>query len=57
MAGERKPAVHQLNFVKTANEVANINLTDFVDKYASFMLVRWNMIIMEIYLYNDLGNG
>ncbi|MDF2516834.1 MAG: hypothetical protein K0R59_2130 [Sphingobacterium sp.] len=36
MMGERNPAVHQLNFVKTACEVAKIDLTDFFDKYGFF---------------------
>lgn len=36
--GERNPAVHQLNFVKTACEVAKIDLTDFFDKYGFFYI-------------------
>ena len=34
--GERNPAVHQLNFVKTACEVAKVDLTDFFAKYGFF---------------------
>ena len=36
MMGERNPAVHQLNFVKTACEVSKVDLTDFFDKYGFF---------------------
>jgi len=38
MMGERNPAVHQLNFVKTACEVAKLDLTDFFDKYGFFFV-------------------
>ncbi|WP_160069926.1 M60 family metallopeptidase [Sphingobacterium bovisgrunnientis] len=34
--GERNPAVHQLNFVRTACEVAKVDLTDFFSKYGFF---------------------
>jgi hypothetical protein len=34
--GERNPAVHQLNFVKTACEIANVDLTEFFAKYGFF---------------------
>lgn len=33
---ERNPAVHQLNFVKTACAVAKVDLTDFFDAYGFF---------------------
>jgi len=33
---ERNPAVHQLNFVKTACEVSKTDLTEFFDKYGFF---------------------
>lgn len=33
---ESNPAVHQLNFVKTACEVSKVDLTDFFDKYGFF---------------------
>lgn len=36
MNGERNPAVHQLNFIKTACEVSKVDLTDFFDKYGFF---------------------
>lgn len=36
--GERNPAVHQLNFVKTACEVAKVDLTDFFSKYGFFFV-------------------
>jgi len=38
MMGERNPAVHQLNFVKTACEVAKLDLTDFFNKYGFFFV-------------------
>ncbi|MFD1770491.1 M60 family metallopeptidase [Sphingobacterium suaedae] len=36
MVVERNPAVHQLNFIKTACEVAKTDLTEFFDKYGFF---------------------
>lgn len=36
LRGERNPAVHQLNFIKTACEVSKVDLTDFFDKYGFF---------------------
>ncbi len=36
--GERNPAVHQLNFVKTACEVAQVDLSDFFAKYGFFFV-------------------
>lgn len=48
MRGERNPAVHQLNFVKTACEVAKVDLTEFFDKYGFFY-------VGEISI-NDYGN-
>lgn len=35
-SGERNPAVHQLNFVKTACAVSKVDLTDFFDQYGFF---------------------
>ena len=45
---ERNPAVHQLNFVKTACEVSQTDLTEFFDKYGFFHVGE-----ME---YDDYGN-
>ena len=36
MMGERNPAVHQLNFIKTACEVAKVDLIEFFDAYGFF---------------------
>lgn len=36
MMGERNPAVHQLNFIKTACEVAQVDLTKFFEAYGFF---------------------
>lgn len=43
MQGERNPAVHQLNFVKTACEVSKVDLTDFFDKYGFFYVGEFEM--------------
>lgn len=40
---ERNPAVHQLNFVKTACEVAKEDLTDFFDQYGFFYVGEFEM--------------
>jgi hypothetical protein len=48
LRGERNPAVHQLNFVKTACEVSKIDLTDFFDKYGFFYVGEFEI--------NDYGN-
>jgi len=45
--GERNPAVHQLNFVKTACEVAKVDLTDFFNQYGFFHVGTLN--------YDDYG--
>lgn len=45
---ERNPAVHQLNFVKSACEVSKTDLTDFFDQYGFFHVGE-----ME---YDDYGN-
>lgn len=45
--GERNPAVHQLNFVKTACEVAKLDLTEFFSKYGFFYVGTMN--------YDDYG--
>lgn len=42
------PAVHQLNFVKTASEVAKLDLTDFFDLYGFFHVGKFT--------YDDYGN-
>lgn len=34
--GERNPAVHQLNFIKTACKVSKVDLTEFFDQYGFF---------------------
>ncbi|MGJ1274932.1 hypothetical protein [Sphingobacterium siyangense] len=56
MMGERNPAVHQLNFVKTACEVAKLDLTDLFDKYG-FFFVGTLEYDDYVYLYHDAGNG
>lgn len=43
MNGERNPAVHQLNFVKTACEISKVDLTDFFDKYGFFYVGEFEM--------------
>lgn len=48
MMGNSNPAVHQLNFVKTACEISKVDLTDFFDKYGFFY-------VGEI-TYDDYGN-
>jgi len=45
---ERNPAVHQLNFVKTACEVSKTDLTDFFDQYGFFHIGDLE--------YNDYGD-
>ncbi len=47
MQGERNPAVHQLNFIKTACEVAKVDLTDFFDSYGFFYVGKMT--------YDDYG--
>ena len=42
------PAVHQLNFVKTASQVAKLDLTDFFDLYGFFHVGKFT--------YDDYGN-
>lgn len=49
--GERNPAVHQLNFVKTACEVAKTDLTDFFDKYGFFTVGEFEMDDYGKYTY------
>lgn len=44
---ERNPAIHQLNFIKTACKVSQVDLTDFFEKYGFFYVGR-----ME---YEDYG--
>lgn len=48
MTGNNNPAVHQLNFIKTACEISKVDLTEFFDKYGFFH-------VGEITL-NDYGN-
>lgn len=48
MRGERNPAVHQLNFIKTACEVSKVDLTEFFDKYGFFHVDEIDI--------NDYGN-
>lgn len=36
--GEKNPAVHQLNFIKTACTTSKVDLTDFFDKYGFFFV-------------------
>ncbi|WP_409151531.1 M60 family metallopeptidase [Sphingobacterium sp. BS-2] len=45
---ERNPAVHQLNFIKTACEVSKTDLTDFFDQYGFFYVGEMK--------YDDYGN-
>lgn len=45
---ERNPAVHQLNFIKTACEVSKTDLTDFFDQYGFFFVGNMK--------YNDYGD-
>lgn len=42
------PAVHQLNFVKTASKVAKLDLSDFFDLYGFFYVGKFT--------YDDYGN-
>ncbi|GGH19104.1 hypothetical protein FAZ19_11090 [Sphingobacterium alkalisoli] len=48
MMGNNNPAVHQLNFVKTACEVSKVDLTDFFDSYGFFYVGEFTL--------NDYGN-
>src|SRR5690606_33607500 len=48
MRGERNPAVHQLNFIKTACEVSKVDLTECFDKYGFFHVGEVDI--------NDYGN-
>lgn len=52
MGGERNPAVHQLNFVKTASEVAKVDLTDFFDQYGFFYVGEFEMEDYGKYTYS-----
>lgn len=45
---ERNPAVHQLNFIKTACEISKTDLTDFFDQYGFFFVGNMK--------YNDYGD-
>lgn len=51
MRGERNPAVHQLNFIKTACEVAKVDLTDFFDKYGFFYVGEIEIADYGNYIY------
>lgn len=50
--GERNPAVHQLNFVKTACEIAKVDLTDFFSKYGFFYVGKLEYDDYGKYTYN-----
>lgn len=51
LRGERNPAVHQLNFIKTACEVAKVDLTDFFDKYGFFYVGEFEIGDYGSYTY------
>lgn len=50
--GERNPAVHQLNFIKTACEISKVDLTDFFDKYGFFYVGTMDYDDYGKYTYN-----
>ncbi|ERJ61261.1 hypothetical protein M472_21135 [Sphingobacterium paucimobilis HER1398] len=52
MQGEKNPAVHQLNFVKTACEVSRVDLTDFFDKYGFFYVGEFELDDYGKYTYS-----
>lgn len=49
---DENPAVYQLNFIKTACEVSNVDLTDFFDSYGFFYVGNFDGDCYGAYHYN-----